>query len=171
MSTITYFVRSHRKGESEVSIWLRLHHAKTDLRVSTGIKIPARFWNRKQGAIKIVPQESEQVKERLRFIEELIYDIKHKIYLDLLVSQVVTHEWIKHHIDSCIKGKKRTDNYHHFTRTSTASFSQFVQHKIHSMEKGEFLNKGEHYTKNAIDNWRKFLNVWRIFESTHYPGT
>lgn len=168
MSTITYFVRSSKRGEKEISIWIRIQHNKNDLRLSTGIKIPARFWNHRMGTVKVVPNESNQVKERLKFIDKLIYDVKHRIYLELSTSHFITPRTIRKIIDIIIGENGKSSQY--VLGLSAPTLGEYVQFKIVAMVKREFLNKGEPYSQNAIENWRKFLNVWSSFEVANYPN-
>lgn len=65
MSTITYYTRSARKDDSEISIWMRISHLSTSIRLSTRVKVPSRFWNRRRGQMKDVPYESEVAKKRI----------------------------------------------------------------------------------------------------------
>lgn len=82
MSKITYFTRSTKKGDHEVSIWIRIHHQS--------IKSP-----------------------------------------------------------------------------NNPTMSQYIYSKIMAMETKRFLNKGEPYSQNAMDNWKKFLNIWSSFEVSY----
>lgn len=72
MSTITYYTRSARKDDSEISIWMRISHLSTSIRLSTRVKAPSRFWNRRRGQLKDVPYESEVVKKRINETSALL---------------------------------------------------------------------------------------------------
>ena len=83
MSTIAYFTRSLKKGDKEISIWIRVHHRNSDLRQSLHLSIPARFWNKKRGWIK-EPTDDPFIKERLDKTEAVLNNLKHQIYAHLL---------------------------------------------------------------------------------------
>ena len=77
MSTITYYARSARKDDSEISIWMRISHPSTSTRLTTGIKVPSKFWSRRRGQLKDVPYESEAVKMRINETSALPYKEVH----------------------------------------------------------------------------------------------
>lgn len=161
MSKICYFTRSHKKGNNEVSIWLRIYHKGYNLRISTGLKIPAKYWSSKRGWVKDVPFEPEVIQDRIKLVETKIYEIKHRLYIFLIENDKINYTSIKRELTNLIKDP-RTIKY-----SAKPTFSQYIYSKICAMENKQFLNKGEPYTMNAIDNWRKFMNVWCSFEVTY----
>lgn len=161
MSKITYFTRSTKKGDHEVSIWIRIHHQGSDLRISTSITIPAKYWSCRQCWVRDTPYESESVRERMQQIEHTLYDIKHRLYSILLSSSKIDRKTIKQEINSLIRKEESIKS------PNNPTMSQYIYSKIMAMETKRFLNKGEPYSQNAMDNWKKFLNIWSSFEVSY----
>lgn len=157
MSKVSYFIRSAKKGDSEVSIWIRVHHNGDDIRISTSITCPSRCWSSRMGWVKDIPFESNALKERASLVSEKLYTIKHKVYIYLINNEKVTSNNIKNIISNHLNGSRKNI-------CSMFNFKQYVEAKIIEMESKEFLNKGEPYSPNAISNWKKFLNLWNTFE-------
>ncbi len=162
MSSIAYFTRSRKKGDKEISIWIRVHHCGSDFRQSLPLSVPARFWNKKRGWIRDTVDDP-CLKERLDKTGALLNNLKHHIYSFLIGRGNMTNSDLKLEINSFISIKhvvKRKEDNNLFTI--------FITNKISSMENKSFLNRGEPYSKNAINNWKKFLTLWKAYESNIY---
>jgi hypothetical protein len=84
MSTISYFTRSFKKGDKEISIWIRVHHHGLDIRQSLHLSVPARCWNKRKGWIKDRANSDSYLKERLEMTSTILNNLKHHIYTHFL---------------------------------------------------------------------------------------
>lgn len=161
MSSIAYFTRSLKKGDKEISIWIRVHHRNSDLRQSLHLSIPARFWNKKRGWIKETVDDP-CIKERLDKTETILNNLKHHIYTLLMDTDEFTGSNLKTQINKVLNIKRRS------IKEDNDIFCKYLSHKITDMEEKSFLNRGEPYSKNSIDNWKKFKALWSAFEFKHF---
>lgn len=159
MSTITYYTRSARKDDSEISIWMRISHLSTSIRLSTRVKVPSRFWSRRRGQLKDVPYESEAVKKRINGTNSLLTELKQEIYDYIYHYKSIEPYALRCHIKNFMESKQLDH-----ALSDKITVSQYIYQKIIAMEKKHFLNKGEPYSQNSINNWRKFMNVWESYE-------
>ncbi len=161
MSSIAYFTRSHKKGDKEISIWIRVHHRNSDLRQSLHLSIPARFWNKKRGWIK-EPTDDPFIKERLDKTEAVLNNLKHHIYALLIDTGKLSSNDLRAQVNKVLNIRKRS------IKEDYSIFHQYLSHKITDMEEKCFLNRGEPYSKNSIDNWKKLKALWSAFEVKHF---
>lgn len=160
MSSISFYIRSRVKGDRETSIWIRVCHMGSTVRLSTGIKIPAKYWNSKRGGFKDIPYESEALKKRVSLLHGHMQDLKQHLYMYIFDYSSINSFLIKQEIKHFSASKKRQGDV-----APRLTLSQYIDWKIGAMEQRHFLNRGEPYSKNAIDNWKKFLHLWQNFES------
>lgn len=163
MSTVSYFTRSLKKGDKEIAIWVRIHHCGQDIRLSLHLSLPAKYWSKKRGCIRDVHLEEPYIKVRMDKINTILNNLKHHIYTIIVDSEKISSSTLRYEIrnvlnQSCTSERKADNDI----------FCNYISGKILSMEHKSFLNRGEPYSKNAIDNWKKFLTLWKAFELKTY---
>ena len=163
MSTITYYTRSLRKDDSEICIWMRISHLSTSTRLTTGIKVPSKFWSRRRGQLKDVPYESEAVKMRINETSALLNELKQVVYCYIYDYRTIDTYALRSHIKKFMDSKLLNH-----ALPDEITISQYIYLKTIAMEKRHFLNKGEPYSQNSINNWKKFMNVWESYEMNRY---
>lgn len=164
---IYFFTRSLKKGSEEVSIWLRYRTSKSDLRASTGERIPEKFWDRKRGYIRrgiTVSRSEEQFLDelgsRLDGLERTITELASLRSDDFTLEELnrITRTYRNAAVSEDNPGNDEPP-----TRRIPLDMAGYAEWLVNEMQTGRFLYKGRRYDTDTVKNWRNFIFVLKNF--------
>ena len=166
MASISYFLRSEKKKDSEVSIWLRLRNGRqTDIQTTTGITIPAECWNKSKGQPKNVTTSDKLLLNRLEIIESRLKGIKTSVYTEILKYESITLELVRQIIKSYLDSQKEK------FIDAPLTMNEYINSLISKMKDGSLLIEGKTYSNNTIKAWNSFNKAWNAFQTDHLKHT
>jgi len=158
MASVSLFIRSSKRQDSEVAIWLRYRNGRNvDIRVSTTEQIPARFWDVKREAIKSAEVPDKETIRRFNGIMKRLDDMRSLVYDLGKTNRDISPTLVREAISDYQAAQKQTES------GTPSGILDYLLHIIPQMESGEFRHKGVRYGADTIRAWRTFSEVLRGF--------
>lgn len=163
---ITYFIRSIKKADSEVSVWIKFRNKSIDYRVPSGQKVPARFWDKKSGSVKTNVLESQETVSRLRSLDSTLDELKSYLFEKAwMQGESLTKEDLSNYVQQFIESKRLT------ALDFPRDIMGYLHNLIQRMKEGSFKFKGASYDEDTIKVWSVFEGVLSKFMRHHKTKT
>ena len=161
MASVSYIIRSEKKGSSEVPIWVLIRSTTLNLKTSTKIKVPFNLWDSKRQCLKPYRDKSTEIINRLDKLSIELSGLKDYLIDILSTKEDITKEELKSHIDSYLISKRKEVATRH-------NMNKFIHIVIEEMKNGTRLTETQNfYNKNSIKVYDTFLKVWTSFQNTY----
>ncbi len=149
-------VKYRIKGKSDsASIYVRIRNGREiDLEVSTGIKVPQKYWSKAKSKVKTVSDFNYKlINDKLRDLENFLTDEFNKGNIE---GTLLNNTWLKKKIDESFnRTSKNNDN------TLTSFIDIFIENKQNNIGKTFSKRSVQRYntTKIKILEYEKYQNV------------
>lgn len=152
---VTFFLRSTRKGGSEVTIWVRIRNGVVSHAVSTHLKVPVNQWLKRSGWANENKQGlTYEERARLVHLNSTLYGLKS--YLSdsaMMQGDNLTVTAFREYVERFLDLQRES-----FFVTPRDMVS-YLHYKIEQMKTGEFTFKGGRYDPDTILVYQCFEKI------------
>lgn len=161
MASVSLYTRSkiEKNKDTDITIGVAVRDTNINLKLSTGLKVPSKYWNAKENNIieRYVNAPSEIV-ARLDIVKSYLNSITSKVWARIEEHGGLESMELKTIISDVLEGKKDS-------RIPTR-MNDYIAFVIEQMKSGERkASQGGNYADGSIKSWNSFYKNWLEFQN------